>query len=161
MTATYDWACTRHVPCCSLWRHPSFPTVVYGTYAKYDSEIWLRVIFFYFVPPKGRGLEKCDCVLSPVIPSHISLVTKYPICCSEAIVKCHHLWEMNILHFIDDFFLINRLFESLTWNCQGMSHMNWISICWKYFKCNLCPIHHKKCKPLMSHTMSRCVFSLI
>ena len=39
MIATYDRAPTRHVPCRSLWRHTSFPYVVYGSYGEYYNDI--------------------------------------------------------------------------------------------------------------------------
>ena len=60
VTATYDWAFTRHVLSHSLWRHTSFPYVVYGKLPNATVLYDCKSYFWIAPPPKGRGLTKCD-----------------------------------------------------------------------------------------------------
>ena len=50
VTATYDWASTKHVPYCSLWRRSHTPYTIHllNTTVKYDCESY----FWILSPPK-------------------------------------------------------------------------------------------------------------
>ena len=80
--AKYDWVFTRHIPNRSLWRYRTFPKVIYGTFVNVTVLDDCKSYFPVCPLPKGLGLQECDIHQSPIIPCHISPVTKYPICCS-------------------------------------------------------------------------------